>query len=225
MGVGKSFLSISEPALRRLPRYLAFLRDETAETISAPTIARALGLHEVQVRKDLSSVSRCTGRPKTGFVTRILIEDIERFLGYESSHDAVLVGVGNLGRALLSYKGFVNCGVRIVAAFDVAVPPKSAIAGVGLYSREEMVGLCRRLGVGLGVITVPAAEAQGACDALVEGGVRAVWNFAPTHLTAPPGVFIQNEDLATSLIVLTKHLQHTPQRPVKPVRRLGRTIN
>jgi redox-sensing transcriptional repressor len=105
-----------------MPYYLQSLRtarDAGAEIISAPTVAAQLGLNEVQVRKDFASVSNTAGKPKTGFQTRELISAIESCLGYDNSNDAVLVGAGSLGRALLSYRGFEEYGLSIVTAFDV----------------------------------------------------------------------------------------------------------
>ena len=112
---------ISRQALLRLPNYLNYLKklqSEGVQTVSAPKIAAALGQNEVQVRKDIAFVSSCAGKPKTGFDTTQLVRDLESFLGYDNVNEAVLVGAGQLGRALLNYKGFAEYGVHIVAAFD-----------------------------------------------------------------------------------------------------------
>ena len=112
---------ISKSVLKRLPNYLAYLKtipDGGSPYISATALATALGMGEVQVRKDLAMVSD-GGRPKVGYLREGLIDDIQQFLGYDNLNDAVLIGAGKLGRALLSYTGFQEYGLNILAAFDV----------------------------------------------------------------------------------------------------------
>ena len=199
--------SVPKPTLQRLPGYLNYLRGkrrEGAEYISASAVAMDMGLNAVQVRKDLAAVS-ASGRPKTGFPLGMLISDLEEYLGYNNAKDAVLVGVGQLGRTLLSYDGFSNYGLNIIAAFDAHPAPLED--GREVYPMEQLASLCRRLKARLGIITVPAPAAQTVCDQLVACGVLAVWNFAPVHLTAPDDVIVQNEDIAASLAVLSTRLE------------------
>lgn len=202
--------TLSVQALQRMPYYIHCLRGRIAagETvISAPALAADLGLHEVQVRKDLAAVSPTHGKPKKGFMITELLENMEELLGYHKRVDAVLVGAGSLGTALLSYQGFENYGVRLVAAFDrnpALVGTK--IAGKPVLAPEQLPEFCRESGVKIGVITVPVDAAQEACDLLVSCGVLAVWNFAPVHLTTPAGILVQNENIAASLALLSKHL-------------------
>ena len=117
----KAYKNMSRQALKRLPVYMSYLKsinnDET-EYVSSSTVARELGLNEVQVRKDLSAVCKTAGVPKKGFLISDLIGGISDYLGYESGKVAVLLGAGNLGMALMSYGGFENYGIKIVAAFD-----------------------------------------------------------------------------------------------------------
>lgn len=207
--------SISKQALMRLPVYLNYLKSlpvGAPANISATAIAEALHLHDVQVRKDLAVVSS-GGRPKVGYVTQNLIHDLEQFLGYDNTDHAVVVGVGNLGRALLLYDGFRTFGLNIVAAFD----RDEALIGqtIGdkcVFPMEKLENLCERLKIRIGIITVPAAAAQPVCDALIRGGVLAIWNFAPTHLNVPKGVLVQNENMAASLAMLSKHLSEQIHR-------------
>jgi redox-sensing transcriptional repressor len=113
---------ISRQALERMPYYLQYLKklkNAGVSVVAAPAIAEALNLNEVQVRKDFAAVSTTKGKPKAGFEVSALINNMESFLGYHNVTDAVLVGAGSLGRALLSYQGFDECGMHIVAAFDV----------------------------------------------------------------------------------------------------------
>lgn len=202
--------AVSKQALQRLPVYLNYLRfyqQEGNDSISAPVIAKALNLNEVQVRKDLAAISRHRGRPKTGYEVESLIDDIEEFLGYKNVNDALLVGVGHLGRALLSYKGFEQYGLNIVIAFD-ADPALSGteIVGKPVFPMSRLIDLPSRLQLQIGIIAVPAAAAQTVCDQLVRAGIRAVWNFAPIHLQVPPQIMVQNENMAVSLAMLSQHL-------------------
>ena len=177
------------------------------QNVSAPMIAKALNLNEVQVRKDLAAISSSGGRPKTGYNASELTSDIERFLGYQNVNEAVLVGTGHLGRALLSYRGFEHYGLEIIAAFD-SDPSlwNTTFNGITVFPPEKMAGIAERLKLHIGIITVPAPHAQEVCDRLVEAGVRAIWNFAPTVLRVPEGILVQNENMASSLALLCNHL-------------------
>ncbi len=204
--------SISKQTLMRLPLYLNYLKTHASgeKNISATQIAAALGLNQVQVRKDLAAVT-AGGRPKTGYVTDELIRGIAQFLGYDALNRAVIVGAGRLGRALLGYDGFSGYGLEIVAAFD-SNPQMTGEDGKTILPMEKLPGLCKRMGVKIGIITVPAAAAQTVCDVLIESGIRAIWNFAPVHLNVPAHVLVQNENMAASLAVLGKHLSEMATR-------------
>ena len=199
---------ISKAVLKRLPGYLSYLKslpEDSSPYISATGLAAALGKGEVQVRKDLAIVSN-GGRPKIGYLRESLIEDISQFLGYDNTTDAILVGAGKLGQALLGYSGFSAYGLNILAAFD-ANPRKDSEDGKPVYSMDKMVSFCRTNKVLMGIITVPAEYAQTVCDQLIDCGIKAIWNFAPIHLDVPSGILVQNENMATSLAVLSMHLQ------------------
>ncbi|MBR4972346.1 MAG: redox-sensing transcriptional repressor Rex [Oscillospiraceae bacterium] len=200
---------ISKAVLKRLPVYLAYLKslpqDATAH-ISATALANALGMGEVQVRKDLALVSN-GGRPKVGYLRERLMEDIEQFLGYDNNTDAVLVGAGKLGQALCDYSGFGTYGLHILAAFDVSPSAESTGSGKPILPIERLESFCRTNKVRMGIITVPTDQAQQVCQNLIDCGIRAIWNFAPTHLDVPENILVQNENMATSLAVLSMHLQ------------------
>lgn len=198
--------TISPQTVKRLPVYLRYLKLLAEPGVSATAIAEAFGLNAVQVRKDLASVSG-GGRPGIGYSTAGLIADIERSLGYDRRIPAVLMGAGNLGRAILGYTGFADSGMSMRGAFDSDPALAGArIGGIEVLPPEALPALCRREGVKLGVIAVPEHAAQAVCDQLVACGVRAIWNFAPAHLRAPSDVALQSEDLAASLTVLSKRL-------------------
>ena len=200
---------ISKSVLKRLPgclSYLQSLADAPTPYISATALANALGMGEVQVRKDLALVSD-GGRPKIGYLRQRLVEDISQFLGYDNTTDAVLVGAGKLGQALLGYGGFEAYGLNILAAFDVQPPVQMANEGKPIYPIAQLESFCRSNKVLMGIITVPAQDAQAVCDRMINCGIKAVWNFAPVHLDVPSNILVQNENMATSLAVLSMHLQ------------------
>ncbi len=201
--------SISTQTLHRIPLYLNYLRSlpkDGAENISATAIAEALGLNDVQVRKDLAQVSS-GGRPKIGYITKRLIADIEEFMGYNDTRSAIVAGAGNLGRALFSYGGFSEYGLELVAAFDVdEALIGTSIAGKPVLSFDKMKDLCQRMNIRIGIITVPSEAAQQVCDQMVESGILAIWNFAPVHLSVPEDVLVRYENIACSLAVLAKRL-------------------
>ena len=199
---------ISLPTLRRLPIYLHYLNSvkEERTNISATAIAAYFGINDVQVRKDLGVVSG-TGRPKTGYVIDELIAQIKNCLCCKSDTSAVLVGAGNIGKALLSYSGFADFGLKIIAAFDTdSRLMGSYINGKPIYSVSELERVCKAEKVSMGIIAVPVDYAQNICDKLVSSGIRAIWNFAPAILKKPDNVLIENENLASSLAILSRHL-------------------
>lgn len=200
---------ISKSTVKRLPTYLAYLKslpeDGTAH-ISATALAAALSMGEVQVRKDLALISD-GGRPKIGYLREALIHDIEDFLGYTNTNDAVLVGAGKLGRALLGYSGFAEYGLNIVAAFDSDdVLIGTSKSGKPIMHMSRLEEFCKKHKICIGIITVPAEHAQGVCDRLISTGIQAIWNFAPKHLDVPEGILVQSENMAASLALLSKHL-------------------
>ena len=200
---------ISKSVLKRLPGYLSYLKnipEGEATYISATALANALGMGEVQVRKDLALVSD-GGRPKIGYPRKQLIEDISQFLGYDNTTDAILVGAGKLGQALMGYKGFDAYGLNVLAAFDVAPVSNTTDDGKTIYPMDKLESFCLENSVLMGIITVPAKYAQQVCDQLIKSGIKAIWNFAPTHLDVPDHILVQNENMATSLAVLSMHLQ------------------
>ena len=200
---------VSKSVLKRLPAYLTYLRcipEGGSPNISATALAAALGMGEVQVRKDLAMVSD-GGRPKIGYNRESLIEDIEQFLGYDNTADAVLIGAGKLGQALLDYTGFAEFGVNIVAAFDVAPVADHTDNGKPIYTMDKLEGFCKANKIRMGIITVPTAHAQEVCDLLIDAGIKAIWSFASVRLDVPSNILVQYENMATSLAVLSMHLK------------------
>lgn len=199
------------PTIQRLPAYLQLLKrfqSEGTSAVSCNAVAEELNLNPVLVRKDLASVSSVGGRPKIGYRLDTLILDVEHYLGFRDICPAILVGTGHLGSALLAYPGFPDYGVEIVAAFDLSiVKPITSATGKPIMNVSDLTGYCVDHGIRLGIITVPAANAQAVCDGMIDAGIRAIWNFAPTHLKVPSHILVQNEDMAIPLAMLSKHLQ------------------
>lgn len=199
---------ISKKLLNRLPIYLNHLKSlpEDSENVSATAMAKALGLGDVQVRKDLAKVSKA-GRRRTGRSREQLIVDIENYLRFAIETGTVVVGAGKLGRTLLDYSGFEEAGVNILAGFDLRPEQKITAAGKPIYPINQLEGFCREYQVRIGIIAVPAASAQQVCDQMVACGIRAIWNFAPVRLKVPEQVTVQNENLAMSLTALCLQLK------------------
>jgi redox-sensing transcriptional repressor len=200
---------VSKRTLNRLPVYLSLLQEkakEGVEYISATTIANLLDLNHVQVRKDLSC-AYSAGRPKVGYETTVLIADLQEFLDYNNTKNAVIVGAGDLGKALLGYNGFTSYGLNVVAAFDSDEKLCGTyVKGKPIYHISQMEDIMNSLDIHIGIITTPAKFAQMTCDNLVKYGAKGIWNFAPTSLTVPKGIIVQNENMATSLAVLSNKL-------------------
>ena len=201
--------SIPKATLGRLPTYLQYLKGlpkSHSENISATAIAKGLSLGDVQVRKDLAAVSGA-GKPKIGYEIEKLISDIECHLGYEGLTNAVLVGAGKLGKALLDYDGFEEFGVKIVAAFDC----NSQVIRMGnsakaIFPIDTLDRFCKEHDVKIGIITVGQGSAQEVCDKLVASGIKAIWNFAHCMLNVPADVLLKQENLALSLAHLNNQI-------------------
>lgn len=208
----KEHVEISKATLNRLPSYLKYLYQLdklNVATVSSTTIANGLNLNPVQVRKDIAFVSTVAGKPKTGYVTKEIIADLESFLGYNNTHDAILVGVGGLGRAFLGYSGFGNYGLNIAMAFDTNEKIiNTKINGKQVYDISKLQSMVERLKIQIGIITVPSYAAQDVADKMVAAGIKAIWNFASVHLNIPADVALKNEDLASSLALLSLQINN-----------------
>jgi redox-sensing transcriptional repressor len=197
--------------VRRLPAYLQLLRAlqvEGRRYVSGTVLAGVHHLEPVIVRKDLA-ITGVIGTPRLGFPVTELILAIEKFLGWDQATQAVLVGAGNLGAALLGYQGFADFGIRVVGAFDSDKRKIGReIKGHKVHSIRRLPGFVAREQIALGVLTVPAAAAQEAATIMVRAGIRGIWNFTSVKLQVPAEVVVQKEDLAEGLAVLSHRLRH-----------------
>ena len=130
------------------------------------------------------------------------------FLGYDNTTDAVLIGAGKLGQALMGYRGFDEYGLNILAAFDADPKMDKTDEGKPVYNISKLASFCRSHKVLMGIITVPAECAQEVCDRLIQNGIKAIWNFAPCALTVPDGVILKQENLALSLAHLNSQIKN-----------------
>ncbi len=193
------------PTIRRLPLYLSFLKTlRSAENkfISAPDIAKELHIHSTQITKDLSYIN-VKGKTKIGYEVDILINILQDFLGYHITRKAFIVGVGNLGTALIKYHEFYTEGMDIIAGFDIdSEKLKLNISGVKLQPVEKFKECFEKTKVDIGIITVPAEQAQKTADLMVECGIKAIWNFSATPLSVPDNIIVQNTSIDSALAMI-----------------------
>lgn len=201
-------MELSRATIGRLPIYLDYLKHLPTETktISATSIAKALNLGDVQVRKDLSAACGL-GRPKIGYEVTELTRALEATIGEPAGCEAVIVGAGRLGRALLGFGGFSEYGLTVTHAFDLLPNGNPEVHPV-----EELPTYCSLHQVEIGIITVPPEAAQGVADLLVKCGVQAIWCFAPVRLNLPQEITVQYENLALSLAHLHQKVKVATKR-------------
>lgn len=207
----KKIVGVPAPTVRRMPTYLSYLKEtlpEGKQYISAPAIARDLKLDPTQVTKDLSYTG-ITGKTRIGYDVLNLIDRLEDFLGFNRKNDAFLLGVGNLGKALIGYPGFNDFGVKIVAAFDVN--PElvgTEISGVPVFHIDKFRNLAERLHIRFGILTTPAEVAQNMTDLMVAWGIKAIWNFTPVNLRLPEDIILQNTSIYSNLALLLNKIHN-----------------
>ncbi len=198
--------TVPQPVVSRLSLYLRELqrlRERGRETVSSTQLGSLLGFTDTQVRKDLAYFGQF-GYPGIGYRCHELIDAIRRILGTHRTWKVALVGLGNLGRALLRYRGFDRQGFRIAVAFDISPQLVGrTIEGVPVRHMDELPEAIEQSGLRLAIITVPAEQAPQVADALIAAGVEGILNFAPVTLTVPPHVNVVGVDLAIELEQLT----------------------
>jgi len=170
-------------------------------------LAEDLGFSSILVRKDLA-LTGLEGRPKYGFSIDPLIGAIEECLGWNNRTDAILVGAGNLGTALMGYSGFSQYDLKITAVFD-SDPAKveEGVNGSPVFSMDKLDDFIRRTHISMAVLTVPAESAQRTAEQLEKAGVKGIWNFAPIKLKLSDEVVVQRVDLASSFAELSSRLK------------------
>lgn len=203
-------VELTKNQLTRLPQYLTFFKkcvDTGLKFINASVIATALSLSEEQVRKDIQAISSVSGVPNRGREIKRLIADIERVLGFNNTNNAVIIGCGHLGLALLKYNGFVEYGIKIVGGFDN--DPNVIGKEFGdkkIYDIHRMFGKIKELNALIGIITVPNDVAQNIADDLISCGIEALRNFSGIKLRVPSNIIVSDVNMAISLSELSHKL-------------------
>ncbi|MCK4259536.1 MAG: redox-sensing transcriptional repressor Rex [Halanaerobiales bacterium] len=205
----KEKISIPKTTVERLPLYYRCLDKLSIleiDVISSKELGDRIGVPSTQVRKDLSYYGEF-GRRGVGYEVKSLMKQLERILGLDNYWPIVLIGAGNLGRALVNYEGFRKLGLKVNAVLDADLGKiGNSISGIEVQSMKCLKDVVQNNGIEMGIVAVPAVFAQEIVDQLVNAGVRAIWNFAPTRIIVPDGVEVKNEDLAVGIVGLVYHL-------------------
>lgn len=200
---------VPEPTLRRLPWYLSnikLMKEKGEQYVSSTQISKEINIDASQIAKDLSYVN-ISGRTRVGYNIDALIEVLESFLGFTNMHEAFLFGVGSLGAALLRDSGLHHFGLEIVAAFDVNPELVGKdLNGIPIFHSDDFEAKMKEYDVNIGVLTVPINIAQEITDKMVDGGIKAVWNFTPFRIRVPENIVVQNTSLYAHLAVMFNRL-------------------
>ena len=200
---------VPEPTLRRLPWYLSnikLMKEKGEQYVSSTQISKEINIDASQIAKDLSYVN-ISGRTRVGYNIDALIEVLESFLGFINMHKAFLFGVGSLGAALLRDSGLHHFGLEIVAAFDVNPELVGKdLNGIPIFHSDDFETKMKEYDVNIGVLTVPINIAQEITNKMVDGGIKAVWNFTPFRIRVPENIVVQNTSLYAHLAVMFNRL-------------------
>lgn len=196
---------ISDLTLRRFPKYIYVLRSmqrKAQEFTSASELSRFLDIHHTQIRKDLA-LTGIRGVPKRGHRVDSLLKACIEFLDWDNLTDACLIGVGNMGNALLNYEGFSKSGLQIVAAFDND-PEKidKRINNIKVYPIEKLKDVIGILEIKIAILTTPAKNSQKIANTMIEAGIQGIWNFTPKKINAPENIVVENMDIYPTLAAL-----------------------
>ena len=200
---------VPEPTLRRLPWYLSnikLMKEKGEQYVSSTQISKEINIDASQIAKDLSYVN-ISGRTRVGYNIDALIEVLESFLGFTNMHKAFLFGVGSLGAALLRDSGLHHFGLEIVAAFDVNPELVGKdLNGIPIFHSDDFETKMKEYDVNIGVLTVPINIAQEITNKMVDGGIKAVWNFTPFRIRVPENIVVQNTSLYAHLALMFNRL-------------------
>lgn len=208
--ISLSSQQLPEPTLRRLPWYLALvtsLRKRNVEYVSSTRIADELNVDASQIAKDLSFLN-IKGKTRIGYEVVRLEKVLREFLGFDLRHNAVILGAGSLGGALMRDSGLQRYGLNIVAGFDIN--PEiigTRIGEIEVLPLDRLAQTIRSLNVAVGIITVPNEAAQSISDLCVATGITAIWNFTPVRIRVRPGIVIQNTSIYSNLAVIYNRMQ------------------
>lgn len=203
---------LPEPTLRRLPWYLAYidiLKTNGVETVSSTQISKAISVDSSQIAKDLSFLN-IKGKTRIGYEVNTLSNVLSHFLGFKEIHNAFIVGVGSLGAALIHDTGLSNYGLNIIAGFDInpdIIGKK--ICDVPIFNIDEMQHYQQKLNASIGILAVPANQAQDAADTMAASGLKAIWNFTPYRIKVAEGIVMSNTSIYAHLALIYNRLRAT----------------
>lgn len=203
---------LPEPTIRRLPWYLSYVRmldHMQVEYVSSTQISKELNVQSSQIAKDLSFLN-IRGKTRIGYEVKSLMTELEDFLGFNHQHDAVVIGTGSLGAALMQDRGLENYGLNIVAGFDVRseVIGKN-LGGLPVYDIGKLAEWQREHHVPIAILTVPVESAQETADLVIASGMTAIWNFTPYRIKAPENVVIANTSIYAHLAIIYNRMHNT----------------
>ncbi len=198
-------IKISGASIRRIPMYLFYLKSmqtKGAKYVTAPAMGRALNIDPTQIRKDFAEIN-ITGKTKVGYNLVDIIKKIEFFLGYHINRKAFIIGVGNLGTALINFKGFYAEGIEIIKGFDIDTQKiGSEINGVKIYNTNTIQDHFKTTPVAIGIIATPTDQTQQVVDIMIKSGITAFWNFSTMPISAPTNIIIENTCIDASLALI-----------------------
>ena len=203
---------LPEPTIRRLPWYLSYVRmldNLHVEYVSSTQISKELNVQSSQIAKDLSFLN-IRGKTRIGYEVHSLVEELEGFLGFNRQHDAVVIGTGSLGTALMQDRGLENYGLNIVAGFDVRSEVIGhRVGGLPVYDISELAAWQREHRVSIAILTVPVERAQETAVLAIASGMTALWNFTPYRIKAPSHVVIANTSIYAHLAIIYNRMHNT----------------
>lgn len=206
---------LPEPTLRRLPWYLAYvsmLNTRNVEFVSSTQIAKDLNVDSSQIAKDLSFLN-IKGKTRIGYEVKTLEHVLQDFLGFKEVHNAVMIGVGSLGAALIQDSGLSRYGLNIVAGFDINPDIVGThICGTPIYHISELEEYRDTLNAEIGIIAVPVDQAQNVAELTVATGIKALWNFTPSRIKLTDDIVVQNTSIYSHLAVMYNRLDNQNQR-------------
>lgn len=201
---------LPEPTLRRLPWYLAYVKlldAKSIEYVSSTQISKEINVDASQIAKDLSFLN-IKGKTRIGYEVKSLAQELADFLGFKTEHNTFMMGVGSLGAALIQDSGLSQYGLRIVAGFDVnPLRIGTSICGVPIFHVSELAQRQQEFNAEIGILAVPVENAQEASDALINGGIKAIWNFTPFRIKANDNIVLQNTSIYAHLAVMYNRME------------------
>ncbi|MCG8309868.1 MAG: redox-sensing transcriptional repressor Rex [Cytophagales bacterium] len=193
------------PTIRRFPLYLSFLKSLKGKEnvyVSAPDIAKTLRIDSTQITKDFSFI-KVAGKTKVGYEINKLVQNIEKFLGYRDPKKAFIIGIGNLGTALIKYNQFSQEGLEIIAGFDIDTEKVGTrVISTKIYHIKNFKKRFNETPVEIGIITTPSEQAQIIADTIIECGIKAIWNFSASPISAPGTVIVENTSIDSGLAMI-----------------------